>query len=397
METIMGGEKMSKTGYMWGMPNLVLYGEGCVLKLGGVLKQLGGTRALLVTDEVLIKTGHVDEMRNMLSKNGITIEVYAGVNREPEDIHVEEGLDIFKSASCDSVIALGGGSCIDAAKGIGIMATNPGKISDYQGRDKVKFKMVPMVAITTTAGTASEISRVSVITDTKRTDKMIIKDEKARPSVAVCDPTFTISMPPSVTASSGMDALTHAIEGFVSRECQPMTEMVALKAIELISRSLPVAWANGKDIEARSNMMLGQLLAGMSFSNASTCTVHGLARPLGAHFHVPHGLSNAMFLPEGMEYTIPACPEKYAKIAQAMGENVKGLNVFEAAEKSVEFAHKLRKMIKVPTIIEYGIDKEQYIKLIPQMAQDGIESGSHNLNPRTPTKEELIELYKQIL
>jgi len=236
-----------------------------------------------------------------------------------------------------------------------------------------------------------------VITDTRRTDKIIVKDEKVRPNVAVCDPLLTVSMPPSVTASSGMDALTHAIEGYVSRECQPMTEMVALRAVELISKSLPIAFVNGKDIAARTDMMLGQLLAGMSFSNASTCSVHGLARPLGAYFHVPHGLSNAMFLAEGMEYTLPACPQKYAKIALAMGENISGLTVNEAAEKSVAFVRKLRKTLKVPTIVEFGIDREKYLQLAPQLAEDGIASGSHNLNPRTPSKEELIEIYKQMV
>jgi alcohol dehydrogenase class IV len=254
-----------------------------------------------------------------------------------------------------------------------------------------------MVAVATTAGTASEVSRAAVITDTRRTDKMIVKDEKIRPNVAVCDPLLTVSMPSSVTASSGMDALTHAIEGYVSRECQPMTDMVALQAVELISRSLPVAFVNGKNLEARSDMMLGQLLAGMGSGNASNCIVHGLARPLGAYFHVPHGLSNAMFLVKGMEYTLPACPHKYAKVAQAMGENISGLTVSEAAEKSVAFVRRLCKILKVPTIVEFGIDKDRYLQLVPQLAADGIASGSHNLNPRTPTKDELIEIYEQMI
>jgi len=388
---------VNSVGFSWGMPTLVLYGMGCVSRVGESMKQLGGKRVLLVTDCVLLKSGQVDDLKTLLRQSEIDLEIYPGVNREPEDIHVEEGLKIFKESSCDSIIALGGGSCMDAAKGIGVMATNPGKITDYRGRDKVKAKMVPMIAIATTAGTASEISRSAVITDTRRTDKIIVKDEKVRPNVAVCDPLLTVSMPPSVTASSGMDALTHAIEGYVSRECQPMTEMVALRAVELISKSLPIAFVNGKDIAARTGMMLGQLLAGMSFSNASTCSVHGLARPLGAYFHVPHGLSNAMFLAEGMEYTLPACPQKYAKIALAMGENISGLTVNEAAEKSVAFVRKLRKTLKVPTIVEFGIDREKYLQLAPQLAEDGIASGSHNLNPRTPSKEELIEIYKQMV
>lgn len=388
---------VNSIGYSWGMPTLVLYGVGCASRVGETMKQLGGKRVLLVTDCVLQKSGQVDDLKAVLRQSGIDMEIYPDVNREPEDVHVEEGLKIFKESSCDSIIALGGGSCMDAAKGIGVMATNPGKIADYQGRDKVKFKMVPMIAIATTAGTASEISRSAVITDTRRTDKMIVKDEKVRPNVAVCDPLLTVSMPPSVTASSGMDALTHAIEGYVSRECQPMTEMVALRAVELISRSLPVAFVNGKDIEARSDMMLGQLLAGMSFSNASTCSVHGLARPLGAYFHVPHGLSNAMFIAEGMEYTLPACPQKYAKIAQAMGENISGLTVNEAAEKSVAFVRRLCKTLKVPTIVEFGINKDQYLQHVPKLAEDCIANKGHEMNPRTPSKQELVEIYRRMV
>ena len=388
---------VNNVGFCWGMPPLVLYGMGCVSRVGEAVKQLEGKRALLVTDCALLKSGQADEIRTILRQSGVDLEIYSSVDREPEDVHVEEGLKIFKESSCDSIIALGGGSCIDAAKGIGLMATNPGKLADYEGNEKVKVRTTPMVAIATTAGTASEISRSAIITDTRRTVKMAIRDEKIRPNVAVCDPLLTVSMPPSVTASSGMDALIHAIEGYVSRACQPMTEMVALRAVELISRSLPVAFVNGKDITARTDMMLGQLLAGMSFSNASTCIVHGMAKPVGAYFHVPHGLSNAMFIVEGMEYTLPACPQKYAKIAQAMGENISGLTVNEAAEKSIAFVRQLRKTLKVPTIVEFGIDRDKYLQLAPQLAEDGLASGSHNLNPRTPSKQELIEIYKQMV
>jgi len=388
---------VNDVGFSWGMPPLVLYGKGCVSRVGEAIKQLEGKRALLVTDAILLKSGQADEIKNLLRQSGICLEIFSGVDREPEDVHVEEGLKIFKASSCDSIIALGGGSCIDAAKGIGLMSTNPGKLADYEGNGKVKFKSAPLVAISTTAGTASEISRSAIITDTRRTVKMAIRDEKIRPTVAVCDPLLTVSLPPSVTASSGMDALIHAIEGYVSRACQPMTEMVALRAVELISQSLPVAFVNGKDLDARTDMMLGQLLGGMSFSNASTCLVHGMAKPVGANFHVPHGLSNAMFIADVMEYTLAACPQKYAKIAQAMGESIAGLTVNEAAEKSVAFVRKLCKTVKVPSIVEYGIDREKYLQLVPQLAEDCIANKGHEMNPRTPSKQELIALYKQMV
>jgi len=225
----------------------------------------------------------------------------------------------------------------------------------------------------------------------------VIKDEMIRPDMAVCDPLLTVSMPPSVTAATGMDALAHAIEGSVSRETQPMSEMFGLAAIKLISHSLPRAWANGQDIAARSDMMLAELLAGFAFGISATCSGHGLDRPFGAHFHVLHGMCNAFFLPVFMEFTIPACPERFAKMAEAMGENTAGMTVLEAGMKAVESVRRLQKTIRIPTLLEYGIDVEQYRKSIPQMVKDGIASGSHRLNPRVPTERELEKLYESLL
>jgi alcohol dehydrogenase class IV len=226
---------------------------------------------------------------------------------------------------------------------------------------------------------------------------MVIKDEMIRPDMAVCDPLLTVSMPPSVTAATGMDALAHAIEGSVGRETQPMSEIFGLAAMKLISHSLPRAWADGQDIAARSDMMLAELLAGFAFGISATCSGHGLARPFGAHFHVPHGMCNAFFLPIFMEFTIPACPEKFAKMADAMGEDTTGLTVWEAGMKAVESVRRLQKIIGIPTLVEYGIDVEEYRKSIPQMVKDGIASGSHRLNPRVPTEQELHKLYESLL
>jgi alcohol dehydrogenase class IV len=226
---------------------------------------------------------------------------------------------------------------------------------------------------------------------------MVIKDEMVRPDIAVCDPLLTLTMPPSITAATGMDALAHAIEGSISLETQPMSEMFGLEAIRLISHNLPKAWANGQDLDARSEMMLAQLLAGFAFGISATCSGHGLARPFGAHFHVPHGLCNAFFLPEAMEFTLPACPEKFAKMADAMGENIVGLGALKAAMKAVEAVRKLRKRINIPTIIDYGIDIKEYRRLIPQMVKDGIDSGSHRLNPRIPSEQDLTVLYESVI
>jgi alcohol dehydrogenase len=311
---------------------------------------------------------------------------------------VEEGAAAFRQGGCDAVVGLGGGSAIDAAKGVAIMAANPGTIRDYEGRSIVIPNARPfLAAIGTTAGTGSEVTRAAVITDSQRGVKMVIKDEAVRPDLAVCDPLLTVSMPPAVTAATGMDALAHAIEGTISREAQPMSELFGMEAIRRISRSLPKAWANGQDIEARCDMMYAQLLAGLAFGISATCSGHGLARPFGAHFHVPHGLCNAFFLPEAMEFTIPACPEMFGKMAEAMGENVSGMTVWDAAQKAVEAVRKLRALIKIPTIREYGIDPEEYRRRIPEMVRDGIASGSHRLNPRVPTEQDLVGLYESVI
>ena len=296
------------------------------------------------------------------------------------------------------MIALGGGSAIDASKAIAILATNPGEITAYEGRDiTIPHQRVTLIAIPTTAGTGSEVTRAAVITVTNRNVKMVIKDEMIRPDMAVCDPLLTLSMPPSVTVATGMDALAHAIEGSVSRETQPMSEIFALAAIKLIAQNLPRALANGQDLPARSDMMLAALLAGYAFGISSTCSGHGLARPFGAHFHVPHGLCNAFFLPYFMEFTIPACPEKFAKIAEAMGEDISRMTVSEAAMQAVSSVRRLQKMANVPTLLEYGVDLHEYRKLIPQMIRDGVASGSHRLNPRVPTEQELYKLYESLL
>lgn len=385
-------------GYVFGSPSTVLYGAGCIEKVGERLAKLGPKRALIVTDDTLVRLGKVELLRTILSASLIESCVYSGVNTETTNIHVAEGLAAFRLNSCDIVIALGGGSSIDAAKGIAILASNPGDITDYEGRNvKIPNQRAMLVAIGTTAGTGSEVTRAAVITDLRRNVKMVIKDEMIRPDMAVCDPLLTLSTPPAVTAASGMDALAHAIEGSVSMEAQPLSEIFGLDAIRLISRSLPKAWANGQDIDARSDMMLAELLAGFAFGISATCSGHGLARPFGAYFHVPHGMCNAFFLPVFMEFTIPACPGKFARMAEAMGENIAGLTVCEAGMKAVESVRRLQKAIRIPTLLEYGIDVQEYRKSIPLMVKDGIASGSHRLNPRVPTEQELEKLYESLL
>jgi alcohol dehydrogenase class IV len=388
--------------YSFRMPRNILFGLNAVESVGERAKELGGRRTLVVTDRMLQPTGVFERVERSLERAGIEVLIYDEVVTEPTTDQIDGGAELLRSRDCDSVVALGGGSCIDAGKAIAMLGTNPGVITDYEGRGKVKNPKCPMIAIPTTAGTGSEVTWVTVIHDKKRHVKFLVYSPHLIPEEAIEDPVLTVSMPPNVTMSSGMDALTHAIEGYVSTRdpnvgygSPPIVEFMALPAIELISRDLRKAWANGENIEARSNMMLGQLLAGMTFGNSGTALVHGLARPLGAHFHLAHGLANAIMLPHGVEYTYIAAPEKFARIARAMGEATEGLSDIEAAERTVTAVGKLCLDIQVPRLRDLGIEEGDYFQLIPDMAREGMASGTPQVNPRKPTVEDMMELFRR--
>jgi len=387
--------------YQVRFPRGVHFGFGVSEKVGEVAKTYGAKKALVVTDRILGPI--IEKISRVLMREGIHPEIYDGVVTEPTTQQVQEGLEVYKKEGCDVIIALGGGSCLDAGKGIAVLATNGGRLQDYEGRGKIKLPKAPLVSIPTTAGTGSEVSWGAVFTDTERKVKFIVHSPKVIPEEAIEDPLLTLSMPPSITASSGMDALTHAIEGFISvREANqgygalPLIHFFALPAIELIGRNLRQAWANGRDIEARSNMLLGQLLAGFTFANNGTTLAHGLARPLGAYFHVPHGLANAIVLSRVMEFTWVAVPEKFAQIAQALGENTDGLSLAEAAQKAVEAVKKLSRDIQVPRLSALGVKRGEYENVLGQMAKDALASGTPQVNPRSPTEKEVMNLYELV-
>jgi len=382
-------------------PRGITFGLGTSEKVGEIARAYGAKKALIVTDRFLGPIGIIEKISQTLSHAGIKPVAFDGVITEPTTQQAQEGLNVYRDENCDLLVGLGGGSCLDAAKGIAVLATSGGRLQDYEGRGKVKKTKAPLIAIPTTAGTGSEVSWSCVITDTERKVKFIVHSPQIIPEEAIEDPLLTLSMPPSITASTGMDALTHAIEGFISlREANlwygppSLIHYFALPAIELISQNLRQAWANGKDIHARSNMMLGQLLAGLTFANAGTTLAHGMARPLGAYFHVPHGLANAIALPRTMEFTQVAAPDKFAQIARAMGEDLSNLSSLQAAHKAVESVKALCSDIQVPRLSDLGIKKEEYEKVIVQMAKDGLASGTPQVNPRVPTEKELIELFK---
>jgi len=377
------------------IPPVLITGSGSSEKVGEECKKLGFKKGLIVTDEVLSKMGMAEKPKKALSEAGIQFAVYDRISTEPTLDYVREGIKAFKENGCHFILAFGGGSAIDTAKAIAVMATHSGAIEDYKGLNKLVEKGVPLVAIPTTAGTGSEVTIFTIITDTKTNVKMLIGSPFVMPYMAIVDPMLTLSCPRGLTAAVGIDSLTHAIEAYVSLKSQPMSDIFCLSAIELISGNLRQAWANGNNVEAREKTMLGALQAGIGFSNASVALVHGMSRPIGAYFHVPHGASNAALLGVVTEFSLIGNPARYAHIGKAMGENVAGRSELEAAQLAAKAIKELIKDIKIPSLKELGVEKEKLEQLAPRMAEDAIASGSPGNNPRQATKEEIIELYRK--
>jgi 1,3-propanediol dehydrogenase/alcohol dehydrogenase len=373
-------------------PSKILYGEGSLNKAGEEAA-LFGEKVMIVTGKNSCKKfGILDKLIKILEDAQLKVVVFDKVESDPSIDTVEEGLVIARKENCDSIIAIGGGSPIDAAKAIAIMLTNKGDLASYQ-KQKPSVKCKPLIAIPTTAGTGSEVSKFLVITDTVNKIKMLIGGENCVPEVAILDPLVTLTMPPKVTGTTGIDALTHAIEAFISTKAQPLTNVFALKAINLISQNLVKAMKNGDNLEARSNMLLGQMYAGLAFSNASVALVHSMSRPLGAYFGIPHGMANAILLPKVMEFNRSACPEKFAEVAKAMGENIDNLTIREASMKAIQAIINLYDDTALPkTLSVIGVTKDK----IPVMAQDAFNSGSTSFNPCKPKLEDIISLYEDI-
>ena len=377
------------------VPPLIVTGLGAVKRVGEVARELGEKRALIVTDEIMVEVGNVDKVKESLDSERIAYEVFSEVTQEPIVEYVEAGLKRYKDAGCDLVIAVGGGSPIDTAKAVSVMATNAGAIRDYMGLDKIKRPGVPLIAIPTTSGTGSEATKVTIITDAERNVKMLIGSPHLVPDAALVDPLLTLSMPPGLTASTGVDALCHAIEAYISVRANPMTDIFCLSAIRLLAENLRQAWSDGNNVEARRATMLGALQGGIAFSNSSVTLVHGMSRPIGAYFHVPHGLSNAALLPVVMAFSVLGNPRRFGEIARVMGEDVSGLNDLEAGEKAVQAVKRLVGDLRIPSLRDLGVKRERLEKVASQMAKDAIASGSPGNNPRQAKETEIVELYFQ--
>ncbi|KKK37414.1 alcohol dehydrogenase [Mesobacillus campisalis] len=374
-------------------PQSIFYGRNAFVNTGAEAAKLG-KKALIVSDSIMDSLGYVRACRELLERDGMDCAVYLGVDTEPTDRHVAESLGLLKREACDMVISLGGGSCMDTAKAIAVIATNGGYIGDYMQHKKIASEpSLPHIAIPTTGGTGSEATDATIITNTTNDVKMMIKQAAFMPAAAIVDPLLTLSTPPNVTAATGVDALSHAIEAYISRRAHPMTDTLALSAMKLIIGNLLTAYQDGKNEEARGAMSLGSLQAGMAFSNASVCLVHGMSRPIGALFHVPHGISNAMLLPAVLEFSQEACTNRLADIGRMFQPENESLSNVEGADLAVQSIKELCLQLKIPNLKGWGIDQEAFKLAVNKMATDAIDSGSPGNNPRVPTHEELVELY----
>lgn len=375
-------------------PQVTVYGRdafNCV----GKEAALRGDKALIISDGVMERLGYLEQCSQLIEEKSIESVRYTGVSSEPTDHYVEEALALFKEEHCNLIISLGGGSCIDTAKAVAVLATNDGYIGDYMGGAKlVTHAPIPHIAIPTTAGTGSEVTDVTVITNTSNEEKMMIKQPHFMPAVAIVDPMLSMSSPKKVTAATGVDALSHAVEAYLSKRAQPMTDTLALSAIELIVSNLKTAYDEPKDYAAREAMSIGSMYAGMAFSNASVCLVHGMSRPIGALFHVPHGESNAMLLPAVLEFSKEYCTERLATIGRLFSKETETFTTDEAATFAVEQIKKLCLELNIPNLKTWGIDHEEFESAITKMATDALRSGSPNNNPRVPDQEEVEALYR---
>ncbi|MEK5442985.1 iron-containing alcohol dehydrogenase [Fredinandcohnia sp. FSL W7-1320] len=376
------------------MPKAIFYGRNSFMKVGEVVSERG-KRALIISDKIMDKLGYVNQCQEYLHESGISYSTFLDVNSEPTDNYVVKALELFSQTDCDVIVALGGGSCIDTAKAVAVLAKNEGDISEYIGNKKVaKNGATPLIAIPTTAGTGSEATDVTVITNTETDVKMMIKQPAFMPDVAIVDPLLTLSSPKNITAATGVDALTHAIEAYISKRSHPLTDTFALSAIKLIFDSIQRAYQNGEDIEAREMMSLGALKAGIAFSNSSVCLVHGMSRPIGAIFHVPHGVSNAMLLPAVLEFSMDECYEKLAEIGRYLNPEMKGLAKKDIAINLVREVKRLCMNLNIPNMKEWGIDIQAMNKVVKKMAKDSLASGSPANNPKIPTEDEIEKLYQ---
>ena len=376
------------------IPTINTIGQGSVNEVGNHIKSLGGNKVLIVTDAMLAKFGMAEKIKGILLEAGLDAVIFDGAQPNPTDLNVEAALVKWQENSCDAIVSLGGGSSHDCAKGLGLVVANGGNIRDYEGVNKSTKTFPPFVAVNTTAGTASEMTRFCIITNTSRKVKMAIVDWRVTPNVSINDPELMVGMPPALTAATGMDALTHSIEAYVSTAATPLTDSAALMSIKLVAKYLPKAVANGTDMEAREKMAYAQFLGGMAFNNASLGYVHAMAHQLGGFYNLPHGVCNAILLPIVSKFNLLASAERFQDIAIAMGENVHGLSVNDAAQVAIESIKRLSKSVGIPSGLALLSVKEEDFEV---MATNAKADACQFTNPRLATLQQVIELFREAL
>ncbi|HBI6898453.1 TPA: L-threonine dehydrogenase [Clostridium perfringens] len=380
--------------YKFFMPAISLMGADCLKDAGDQVGELGFKKALIVTDKVLGQIGIVKKVTDVLDNKNIEYAIYDETKPNPTVKNVNDGLALLKEKECDFVISLGGGSAHDCAKGIALLATNGGEIKDYEGVDKSKKPQLPMVGINTTAGTGSEMTLFAIITDEERHIKMALVDKHLTPIIAVNDLMLMLAMPKSLTAATGMDALTHAIEAYVSTAATPITDACAEKAIELISNYLVNAVENGQDVEARDMMAYAEYLAGMAFNNASLGYVHAMAHQLGGFYNLPHGVCNAILLPHVQEYNKSTSASRLAKIAKIMGGNIEELTDEQGADLCIDMIKSLSQTIGIPEGLGVlGVKESDFETL----ATNALNDACSLTNPRKGNLEEVISIFKKAM
>ena len=379
---------------LFSIPQVIISGEKALQMSGQHLKSYGN-KALIVTDDMMVKLGNVKKLTDTLDEINVSYEIYSDINTEPTHSMVDEGVKIYKKGKCEFIIGIGGGSPMDSMKAIGAVVTNGGSVCDYVGK-VIEHKLPSLVAIPTTAGTGSEATKVSIITNTKTDVKMLLNDPKLIANLAIVDPVFTLTVPPTVTAATGVDALTHAIEAYTSLKAFSMSDIYAISAIKRIFDNIYEVYANGSNVQARREMAIAALEAGIAFSNASVTIVHGMSRPIGAMFHIPHGLSNAMLLKVCLPYIKPGATASLNNLAKEIGVFRQGMTPDEGADAFVVATIALLRTLNIPSPAEFGISREEFFKVVPKMAEDALASGSPGNTRRVPNEEEIEELYKKL-
>lgn len=378
------------------LPRIMHIGADACLKIPSVLVALNCKKPLIITDKMMVKLGYVKRIQDILIEQHISSDIFDETVPEPTDTSIQAGVDKIRHGNYDAIIALGGGSPIDSAKAIAMLGKHGGVIRDYKFPRIVNEESLPIIAVPTTAGTGSEVTRFTIITDESNDEKLLCVGISFMPVAAIIDYTLTLSLPARTTADTGIDALTHAIEAYVSKKANPFSDQQAIAAMRLIGPNLRKVYHKGDDKKVREAMMLGASLAGIAFSNASVALVHGMSRPIGAFFHVPHGLSNAILLPTITEYSISAASERYADCARYMGMAKAQDSDDVANQKLIAELIAINAELKVPSLEEFGADRERFFALLPTMAEQALASGSPGNNPKVPNVAEIVELYKKI-